>query len=582
MVISMKKECILDAVRFTFEYEEAVSIDFSPIACEDGIRFYRIAFDWGSLTTPKPIKLDWEIPAVDMYYMWDPLEKLRNISFNWRPTASRLPFGMPVKSMVSRRSTNRYLTALSDVKTPLSIRMRGNQYRPTIPVGIDFFTLMTGPFSSWECVLRIDERPIPFDEAVYDTMDWFASLGYRGEPIPEAALEPMYSTWYSYTQSISAEAALRECREAVRCGMETIIIDDGWHTSKYDSTYGHCGDWKPDSEKFPDMKGFVDEVHALGMKAMLWYATPFIGQFAERFAEFSDKVLRYSAGEKKWDLDPRYPDVRRYLIDAFVHGVRDWGFDGVKLDFINSFTTTGQYNDQMDFVSVEDATERLLSEIASALRAVNPDVLIEFRQPYFGPVVSTWGNMMRVWDCPLDSAVNRVQTVNLRLVSGSCAVHSDMMYWNPEDTPENVALQLWGTLFSVPQISARMEELSDLHRKVLANYLDFWNAHRYTLMHGRLKTTLCENGYGSVRADGEGESITMLSAEAIFTADSEGTAFAVNLTDKESLLIRNRSRRTQTAKVWDCTGQVLADALSLAPGLHEIDVPVGGRILITD
>lgn len=572
----MKKQFLIDGTKFNFSYSEEVEIDFSLLKEEDGVIFYRVFFDWGKEVTPKRISLDYEIPAVNMYYMWDPINKIRDVSFGYRHTGSRLPDGMPLKSMVSVTGNNTYLLALSDVKTPVSLKMRGNQYSPTIPMGIDFFTMLCGPFTTYEAVIRVDKREIPFDQALYAARDWFDSLGYKNKYVPDAAKMPMYSTWYSYTQSISAEAALKECREAVKYGMDTIIVDDGWQTANYNSVYGNCGDWVPDENKFPDMKKFVDDIHAEGMKVMLWYATPFMGEFAKKCKDYEGKYLEYSRGFNCYYLDPRYKEIRKALVDEFSHAVRDWGFDGLKLDFIDCFKTNGQYNENMDVVSVEDATEILLSEVAEALRSINPEVLIEFRQPYHGPVVSTYGNMMRVCDCPIDPTSNRVQSLNLRIISGNCAVHSDMMYWNSADTPESVAAQLWGTMFAVPQISARMEEITPDQGKVLKNYLSFWTAHRDTLMNSRPRLTICENGYGSVIAEGNDESIAMLNYVKVYEVASDNF-YVVNLNDKEEIIVKNKTGKSFSCTVLDCKGELVSE-IEITDILTEIAVPVGGML----
>ena len=37
-------------------------------------------------------------------------------------------------------------------------------------------------------------------------------------------------------------------------------------------------------------------------------------------------------------LDPRFPEVREYLVQTYERVIGEWGFDGVKLDFIDCFT----------------------------------------------------------------------------------------------------------------------------------------------------------------------------------------------------------------------------------------------------
>jgi len=577
----MKKQILIDGQAFEIACDGEVRFELSSSGEADGISFYRICFDWDGLTSPKSITLSYEIPAVDLYYMWDPIHPQRNLSFSNRTTDARLPSGMPLKALVSRDGTNAHLLALSDVKTPISIGMSCNYANTSVAVSVVFFTMLCGPFSHYEAELRIDRRRIAFDRAIYSAREWFDALGYRNGFVPDAAIRPMYSTWYSYAKSIRAQDVLAECREAVKYGMDTVIVDDGWQTGRYDSMYGNCGDWVPTVEKFPDMKAFTDAVHALGMKVMLWYATPFMGEFAQKYEAFREMCLDYSPVMQAYYLDPRYREVRSFLIETFTRAVREWGFDGLKLDFIDRFKTNGCYCEAMDTVSVEDATERLLAEVSESLKAVNPDVLIEFRQPYFGPVVSTYGNMMRVWDCPMDSARNRVQSLNLRLVCGACAVHSDMIVWDSEDTPENVAQQLWGTMFSVPQISVRMATLKPSHAKVLQNYLDFWNAHRNTLMRESVRLTLCENGYGTAWAESGQEKIVMLADTAMCSWDGyTKTLYAVNLTDRDRIILQNETGRPFVASVIDCMGNGLSEWVFGGERFCEIKAPIGSMIRV--
>ena len=581
-VALMNKEFIFGSDTFCFTYEESVDIRFSKESEHNNVTLYRIGFEWEKGINPKQISLSYEIPDVDMYTMWDPIDPLRNIHFGGKTTVSRLACGMPVKGFVSHQNENAYLISVSDVKTPLSLKMKSDCMRGTIHVGVDFFTMLTGPFKQYEAFIRIDRRKIQFHQAVYDTVKWFESFGYRNEYVPELATYPMYSTWYSYMQNITEEAVLSECRKAAAFGMKTVIVDDGWQTDNTKSVYGHCGDWKPVPNKFPDMKAFADKIHALGMKVMVWYSVPFIGKYAENYAEFEGMYLRYADNLNCAILDPRYKKVRQFLINTYTKAVLQWGLDGLKLDFIDRFQTNGTLTEEMDIVSVEDAVQQLLAEISTALKQIKPDILIEFRQPYFGPVVNTYANMMRVWDCPLDPATNKTQTVNLRLVSGNCAVHSDMMYWHREERPENVALQLYGTMFAVPQISARMDEITEEQKIVLKHYLDFWISHRETLTKGKLSVTFCENGYGSVETVYQKERMVMLSATNVLNIGNVSlTSYVINLTGCREVLIRNPEEKKLCCSVYDCMGNMLCKDCMTEKVLDQISVPPAGTLVVS-
>ncbi len=110
-----------------------------------------------------------------------------------------------------------------------------------------------------------------------------------------------------------------------------------------------------------------------------------------------------------------------YLISTYENAVKEWDLDGFKLDFIDSFRQPGTENPDAapgrDFVSVPDAVDRLMTDIKSRLIALKPNICIEFRQAYIGPLMHKYGNMFRAADCANDTLANKVRTIDLRLTS---------------------------------------------------------------------------------------------------------------------------------------------------------------------
>ena len=175
-------------------------------------------------------------------------------------------------------------------------------------------------------------------------------------------------------------------------------------------------------------------------------------------------------------------------LELYEKAVKVWRCDGLKLDFVDSFKIspdTPTYADGWDTLSLNDGLNKLMTEIVQKLRTVNPDVMIEFRQRYVGPAMRKYGNMLRVMDCPLDAIINRCASVDMRLVSGQSAIHSDMIMWNPNDAVESAAIQIISTLFCVPQVSVMIDKIPESHRKMLDFYLHFWRENRDTLLDGK-------------------------------------------------------------------------------------------------
>ena len=124
----------------------------------------------------------------------------------------------------------------------------------------------------------------------------------------------------------------------------------------------------------------------------------------------------------------------------------------------------------MDYHSINDAVDRLLKDVITTLKAIKPDVFIEFRQKYTGPAMRKYGNMFRAFDCPGDATMNRIRIADIKMLAGNTAVHSDMITWHKDDTVEVAALQMINTLFGVPQISVLLKEAAKDHLNMIKFY----------------------------------------------------------------------------------------------------------------
>ena len=583
----MQKIFNYDGFEFAFSFDEDVSVDFAPLQKKDGVAFYKVVFKWAERVFPKKVTLDYKFICSDVYSTWDSFRVYatdQTITFRKTFTKSRLASGMPLKQAISKRGKNRHLLAVSDVRTPMTLAM-GSQSRPpfeNIMTSIEFFTLLTGPFEKYEAIIRIDEREIDFEDAVKDARNWYNEFGYAPAYSPEHTKLPMYSTWYSLWQTMTAEELIKECSEAVKYGMKSVIVDDGWQTDDATVVYGYTGDWKPVKSKFPDFRGTVDKLHEIGMKVILWFSVPYVGYFSKNYQRFKGMYIT-DDGKNRSNcsrLDPRFKEVRDFLVETYINAVKDWDLDGLKLDFIDNLETNGIVDERMDFVTMEDATEQLLKDIYSAVTAIKPDIMIEFRQAYYGPVVSTYGNMIRVGDCPLGSEKNKDNGIDLRLVSSTCAVHSDMIIWAKDDSNESVASQLWGTVFTVPQISVWFDKITSEQKQILKHYLDFWNAHKETLMSENLKVTPMANGYSEASIVFNGEQISLLANNPIATLSSQAKdGYFINISGNDNVVVKAKDA-TLECKVLNCLGETIATT-TISNSIEELFVPYGGMLEVT-
>ncbi len=564
-----------------FSAEEEIKVSFTLQAEQEGVAIYKIAFDWDTEKIPAPVKIKLSHPCTDLHSHWNPVWR-RQRFIPWGSTKtyeSRLGQWMPLEQFCSKSGENRLTIALADVKTPIQIVSGVGMPGFDMTTEFTFFTGTVAPLCHYETTVRIDRRAIERCEATRSAMDWYGSMGYRNSSVPEAAYDAVYSTWYSYMQDIKARDILKECRLAKKMGMDTLIVDDGWQNRDIVRDYATCGDWQPAPNRFADMRRFVDEVHKLGMRVMLWFSVPFVGWKSDNYKRFEGKYLYALEHVQTEILDPRYPEVRRFLVDTYADAVEKWNLDGLKLDFIDRFKSNGIVTAEMDHSSVEDAVETLLREITDTLKKLRSDILIEFRQPYMCPVISTYGNMIRVWDCPEDALTNRLSIADLRLLCGGSAVHSDMVVWQKDEPIQSVATHLYSTLFAVPQISVRMAELSVEHRQVLKRFLSFRNQHRDILMKGIFTARGIENNASCTEAVlGDKRIAVFTSAPIVRMNEQFKEEYVINLSGVDEVMVA----KTGAARyeIFDCTGKRLCRLRKLRKNDRVLTVPHAGMIHI--
>ena len=448
----------------------------------------------------------------------------------------------------------------------------------------EFFQQPVAACRSYQAKILMDRRGRKWYETVRACADWIvAENGFKEADVPEAAYDPLYSTWYAYLQDVHDKALETEARHAAAVGMKTMILDDGWQKEDSKNFYSATGDWMPVKSRFPDMKAHVAEVHKTGLKYMLWLGVPMMGVEAKNYPKFKDKLLEPPGNGSGGvaNLDPRFPEVREYLISTYERVVRDWGFDGVKLDFIDSFRlpnpdrAVAENYAGRDYKSLPEAVDRLMKDVLARLKKINPEVLVEFRQHYMGPAMRQYGNMMRAADCPDDICSNRRRICDLRLTSGKTAVHSDMLVWSRDETPEGAALPILSALFGTVQYSMILDTVRPEHKDVIRHWIDFTTRHRETLLKGDLRPHHPENGYTWVEAESAAERIVAVyspSACADLGA-ADKPVILVNATGTGAVLVELKA--DVQVELFDVLGRPAGKA-SAAKGLTRLAVPSSG------
>ncbi|MET7931181.1 glycoside hydrolase family 36 protein [Streptomyces sp. NPDC005349] len=400
--------------------------------------------------------------------------------------------------------------------------------------------------------------------------------------LPEAGRAPAYSTWYAFGQEVTADGVAQEAERAAALGCGLLILDDGWQRGGRERGYAWAGDWQVDTAKFPDLAGHVRHVQGLGLAYMVWIAPLLLGPDSPEWQRLSPYArIPSPTAPGAHVLDPREPRVRAHVLEVCTRLVADHGLDGLKLDFLDDATV---YADNGDG-PVGPAMALLLGDLRATLDALCPrGPLVELRQPYLGPGMSAYGNLLRATDCPADATANRIRTIDAALCATGGAVHSDMLMWDPDAVAEAAARQIQSVLHAVPQLSCSLGELSREHREVVTFWLRQWQRLRPVLLDGEMEPGRPDELYPLVRAHAGDTQVVVAHAERTVLLDlmRHPRADLVNATAADGLVcVIPHGPVRATLTTYDARGRVThSGPHTLGPGAVRLDIPPSGLLTV--
>ncbi len=529
------------------------------------------------------IRARWSLPCLDAAAYWTPQSQEQPwIPPDWLPPrTTSLTRDAPVGCLLDPDDRNILCYALAETTRPVQIWAGVSEETGEFGVRVEQDIHDGEPLR-----LLLDTGQRHFADALAGVCSWWAAQ-HPSPPAPDTARRPVYSTWYSHHQHVNAAEVARCARQAAELGCGAVIVDDGWQTDDTSRGYATAGDWEMDPKSFPDPAGHIAEVRAHGTAYLLWYALPFLGRDSRAWARFADRVLRYDDELGAAVLDPREPEVRAHLIDCCARSVEEWGADGVKLDFLDAFFVTDPppAGPRADCPEVHQGVRRLLDGLLRRLRASDSGVLVEFRQRYISPALWPSATMLRAADCPMSPAEQRRRIADLRLLCGPVPVHSDMLTWHRDETPERVAAQLIAALFAVPQLSVDPARLTPEQRETVEFWLRTGERHAAVLRRGSFRPAQPHLGYPLLVAR---------AGETCFAAVYARLPVPLSGRDTRELLVANASTHPSVlveavsgaeelrVRAFDCRGRAVAgpEATRLE-GIAALAVPPGGLLQLT-
>src|SRR5579884_1099565 len=213
------------------------------------------------------------------------------------------------------------------------------------------------------------------------------ALQKEGWTLPKPGEEAYNIAWcgWGYEFNVIPKQMLGTIPKLKEMGIKWATLDDRWF-----DTYG---DWRPRKDTFPDdsIKKMVDEFHRQGVFAQLWWYPLVVEDGVGKYESHKYVVADVVKQHPDWlildkdgkparsfrglaTLCPALPEVQQYHKQLTEHFIKDWGFDGHKLD--NIYTVAACYNPKHHHKSPQDsinAMGKVYDIIYQTTRALKPE-----------------------------------------------------------------------------------------------------------------------------------------------------------------------------------------------------------------
>jgi alpha-galactosidase len=215
---------------------------------------------------------------------------------------------------------------------------------------------------------------------------WSTVLQKEGWQLPKPSSEAYNVSWcgWGYEFNVTPAQMLGTVPKLKEMGIKWATLDDRWF-----DTYG---DWNPRNETFPgdSIKKMADDFHKEGMLVQIWWLPLGVEDGQGRWESHKYIVSKVAQEHPDWlilnkdgthahitrnlaAMCPAVPEVRAYHKQLTEKFIRDWGFDGHKLD--NIYSVPACYNPAHHHKSPQDsvyAMADIYKEIFQTTRALKP------------------------------------------------------------------------------------------------------------------------------------------------------------------------------------------------------------------
>jgi alpha-galactosidase len=216
---------------------------------------------------------------------------------------------------------------------------------------------------------------------------WSSVLQREGWDIPKPSNEAYNVSWcgWGYEFNVTPKQMVGTIPKLKELGIKWATLDDRW--------FDAYGDWNPRADTFPgdSIQKMVDDFHKQGMLAQLWWLPLGVEDGQGKWESHKYATSKIVRDHPEWlildkegkharmtrglaALCPAVPEVQAYHKQLTEKFIRDWGFDGSKLD--NIYSVPACYNPAHHHKSPQDSVNAMgevYKTIFETTRAIKPE-----------------------------------------------------------------------------------------------------------------------------------------------------------------------------------------------------------------
>ena len=193
----------------------------------------------------------------------------------------------------------------------------------------------------------------------------------------------LINNWEATYFDFNTEKLLSIAKEAKKCGIEMLVMDDGWFGHRSDDNTS-LGDWKVNEQKLNGgLKYLVDEVNKIGLKFGIWFEPEMISPDSDLYRAHPDWAIALPErtpcrSRNQFVLDLSRPEVVDYVYEAVASILRSANIAYVKWDMNRQLTDLGSvYLDKDRQGELCHRYVLAVYELQARLMKEFPDLLLE-------------------------------------------------------------------------------------------------------------------------------------------------------------------------------------------------------------